>query len=210
MHSLFSAAGPPDPQSGLVRRLKCGDPDAFEDFLDLYQGPLYGFVYRLLDDPTEAPDVTQEVFLKVFRRIEHFREDSTLKTWVYRIAVHEASNRRRWFARHRRPEVSVDQQDPDGLSWDRLCDPGESPFEREVRREQRGLIEEALRGLDDRLRAAVVLRDLEEMSYNEIAQTLEISLGTVKSRILRGREALKERLRRLASESLEGASLQTE
>ena len=95
----------------LLQRLKNRRPGAFEEFLDRYQQPIHGFIYRLLDDPSEAPDVTQEVFIKVFLNIGDFRGDSSLKTWVYRIAVHEASNRRRWFARHRRRELCGFQDD---------------------------------------------------------------------------------------------------
>jgi RNA polymerase sigma-70 factor (ECF subfamily) len=207
---LSQQAGPPDEQAGLVRRLKCRSTDAFDELLDCYQGPVYGFVYRLLDDSADAADVTQEVFIKVFRKIDDFRGDCTLKTWVYRIAVNEASNRRRWFKRHRRNETPMD--DKNGVPrWDWLRDPAATPFDALHQREQSDLVQCALRDVDDRLRAAVVLRDLEGLSYNEIADALEISLGTVKSRILRGREALKVALeRRMAAGASQGAFLQQE
>ncbi len=208
--SLLGADGAPDPEAGLVRRLRCREPQAFNELLDRYQTPIYGFIYRLLDDPADAPDVVQEVFLKVFRKIDDFRGDSTLKTWVYRIAVHEASNRRRWFARHRRQEFSIDSVDEQASSWGVLRDTTDSPFDRAARIEQRDLVEDALRELDERLRAAVVMRDLQGLSYNEIAASLEISLGTVKSRILRGREALKAALDRRLAGAMQGARLQTE
>lgn len=212
MPSIFSRSAAPDPDAGLVRRLKCREPQAFEELLDTYQDPIYGFVYRLLDDPSDAPDVAQEVFLKVFRKIDDFRQDSTLKTWLYRIAVHEASNRRRWFARHRRQEVSVEGvQESNGGAWEWLRDQRDTPYETVKRGEQLDLVEQSLRKVDERLRSAVVLRDIEGMNYNEIAATLGISLGTVKSRILRGREALKAEVhRRLASEALRGVPLQAE
>ena len=210
MGLLSQQTGPPDEQAGLVRRLKCRSTEAFDELLDCYQGPVYGFVYRLLDHSADAADVTQEVFLKVFRKIDDFRGDCTLKTWVYRIAVNEASNRRRWFKRHRRNETSM--EDENGVQrWDWLRDPSASPFDTLQQRERSDLVQDALRDLDERLRAAVVLRDLEGLSYNEIADALEISLGTVKSRILRGREALKVALeRRMAAGSLQGAFLQQE
>lgn len=210
MGLLSQQTGPPDEQAGLVRRLKCRSTEAFDELLDCYQGPVYGFVYRLLDRSADAADVTQEVFLKVFRKIDDFRGDCTLKTWVYRIAVNEASNRRRWFKRHRRNETSM--EDENGVQrWDWLRDPSASPFDTLQQRERIDLVQDALRDLDERLRAAVVLRDLEGLSYNEIADALEISLGTVKSRILRGREALKIALeRRMAAGSLQGAFLQQE
>jgi RNA polymerase sigma-70 factor (ECF subfamily) len=194
----------------MVRRLRARLPAAFEELIDTYQGPIYGFVYRLLDDPSEASDVTQEVFLKVFRKIESFRGESSLKTWIYRIAIHEASNRRRWCARHKGNETAVDPSQEQGPNWRNFVD-GDTPFEALHRREQAEALERAMRSLDDRLRVAVVLRDIQGLSYNEIAETLEISLGTVKSRILRGREALKAGLQRpqpLAAPR--GAALQTE
>lgn len=201
-----------DRDDGLVRRLKCGSAEAFEELLDSYQGPIYGFVFRLLDDSSEAADVTQEVFLKVFRKIEGFRSECSLKTWLYRIAVHEAANRRRWFSRHRRNELSVDAEHGDvGLGWTQLADQRGTPFDWLEQREQVDIVESCLREIDSRLRAAVVLRDIEGHSYNEIAETLQISLGTVKSRILRGREALKRRLeRRLRAAAPDAWSLQTE
>lgn len=201
-----------DRDDGLVRRLKCGSAEAFEELLDSYQGPIYGFVFRLLDDSSEAADVTQEVFLKVFRKIEGFRSECSLKTWLYRIAVHEAANRRRWFSRHRRNEFSVDAaREEAGLGWTQLADQRGTPFDWLEQREQIDIVESCLREIDSRLRAAVVLRDIEGHSYNEIAATLEISLGTVKSRILRGREALKRRLeKRLRAAAPDAWSLQTE
>ena len=210
MGFLSQQTGPPDHQAGLVRRLKCRSTEAFDELLDCYQGPVYGFVYRLLDRSADAADVTQEVFLKVFRKIDDFRGDCTLKTWVYRIAVNEASNRRRWFKRHARNETPL--EDENGAPrWDWLRDPSASPFDRLHQREQSDLVQDALRDVDERLRAAVVLRDLEGLSYNEIADALEISLGTVKSRILRGRAALKTALqRRMAAGVVQGEVLHQE
>ena len=202
----------PDPDSALIRGLKCGSAQCFDQLLERYQTPIYSFVYRLLDDPSEASDVTQEVFLKVFRKVGAFREDSSLKTWIYRIAVHEASNRRRWFSRHRRREVvNGAHSEETGRTWDLIIDPGESPFDSTERGELRAILDSALRDVDERLRQAVILRDIEGLSYNEISETLEISLGTVKSRILRGREALKKKLHhRLPATETEQWSLQME
>lgn len=201
-----------DADADLLARLRERSSPAFEQLVDTYQGPVFGFVYRLLEDPSEAPDVTQEVFLKVFRKLDDFRGECSLKTWIYRIAIHEASNRRRWFSRHRRREKPMDDgRDEDGSCWEQLVDQRDTPFDALHRREQAELISQALRHLDERLRVALVLRDIEGLSYNQIAETLEISLGTVKSRILRGREALKTRLQRQAPElAPESCVLQTE
>jgi RNA polymerase sigma-70 factor (ECF subfamily) len=196
----------------LLSRLREQSAGAFEQLVEAYQGPVFGFVYRLLEDPSEAPDVTQEVFLKVFRKLGEFRGECSLKTWIYRIAIHEASNRRRWFFRHRHREKPIElEREEDGSHWENLVDPRDTPYEALRRREQMELIAEGLRALDERLRVALVLREIEGLSYNEIAETLQISLGTVKSRILRGREALKARLQRQAPElAPENCALQTE
>jgi RNA polymerase sigma-70 factor (ECF subfamily) len=196
----------------LLGRLRQGSSQAFEELIDAFQGPVFGFVYRLLDDPSESSDVVQDVFLKVYRKLGDFRGDCSLKTWIYRIAIHEASNRRRWFFRHRQREMPLDaERDEEGFQWERLKDQGDTPFDALQRREQKEIIAQALRSMDKRLRVALVLRDIEGLSYNEIAETLQISLGTVKSRILRGREALKTRLRRQAPElAPDGCVLQTE
>ena len=198
--------------AGLLDRLRARRPGAFEELLDLYQRPIHGFVYRLLDDPADAPDVTQEVFIKVFCKISGFRGDCSLKSWLYRIAMNEALNRRRWFRRHRRPEMPMESVDGvSGPTARGLADESQSPFDLTYRREQMALVEQALRQIDERLRCAVLLRDVEGHSYNEIAEMLQVSLGTVKSRILRGREALKRGLQRhLPAQLPDGAALQTE
>ena len=179
----------------LVRRLCAADEAAYEELLERFEHPIYNLVCRLTDHPNDAADVTQEVFLKVFRSISCFREQSSLKTWVYRIAVNEARNHRRSFLRHRRQEVRLesDAEKPGCSEW--VPDPGPSPFEITLDHEAQSLIETALTEINPNFRAALVLRDIEGMAYDDIAEILEISLGTVKSRILRGREELKERLK---------------
>ena len=200
-----------DPDADLVRGLKCGSPESFRLLLQKYQIRIYTYVRRLIDDPFESEDVTQEVFLKVFRKVEGFREDCSFKTWLYRIATNESSNRRRWYSRHRWREVTapVGHGDLPGFA-ERLRDPGWTPFEQAQRREHRDILNDALREINPRFRQAVVLRDIAGFSYAEIASTLDISLGTVKSRILRGRLALKRRLMRHAPAIVPHANLQTE
>jgi RNA polymerase sigma-70 factor (ECF subfamily) len=134
----------------------------------------------------------QEVFLKVFRSIASFRGNSSLKTWIYRIAVNEAYNHRRWFSRHQRQEVALGREGGLPNYADSVADPSPTPFDQAADHETRALVEKALEKLNPKFRAAVVLRDIEDLSYEEIAAVLEISLGTVKSRILRGREALRK------------------
>jgi RNA polymerase sigma-70 factor (ECF subfamily) len=177
----------------IVRGLRAGIEQAYEELIERYEQQLYGMMFRLLGNQTDAADVVQEVFLKVFRTINSFREQSSLKTWIYRIAVNEAHNHRRWFARHCRREISMEEE-RDGNLQSRLectADPGRSPYDQTLDNENRTLIERALTRINPVFRTAVVLRDIQNLSYEEIADILQISLGTVKSRILRGREALR-------------------
>lgn len=179
----------------IIRGLRAGIEEAYEDLISKYEQPVYGLVYRLVGHSTDACDVVQEVFLKVFRGVNSFREQSSLRTWIYRIAVNEAHNRRRWWMRHCRREVSIEKDRSEG---DRLTetarDPGRTPFEQVLDSETRKLVECALARIKPVFRTAVVLRDIQNLSYEEIAEILQVSLGTVKSRILRGREALRKEL----------------
>ncbi|MBL8178479.1 MAG: sigma-70 family RNA polymerase sigma factor [Bryobacterales bacterium] len=179
----------------LVDGLRSGDEAAFEALVLRYQQPVYNLVYRLMDDPSDACDVVQEVFLKVFRNVSGFRGSSSLKTWIYRIAVNEAYNHRRWFHRHRKREIGLEAEEEGSRSYqDVLSDPGRTPFELAAGTETRALVEQALTEVNEVFRPAVILRDMEDMSYEEIAEVLQVSIGTVKSRILRGREALRRML----------------
>jgi RNA polymerase sigma-70 factor, ECF subfamily len=181
--------------SWLVEGLRQGTEASYEALIAEYQQPVYNLAVRLLSDSSDASDVVQEVFLKVFRKIGAFRGDSSLKTWIYRIAVNEAYNYQRWFGRHRKQEVGLDEEEEGTLNYSqRLPDPSRSPFDCAADREQHKLVESALARLNPSYRMAVVLRDIEELSYEEIAEILQVALGTVKSRILRGREALRKEL----------------
>jgi len=179
----------------LIESLRAGTDTAYEELLTRFQQPVYTLALRLLNDPSEASDVVQEVFLKVFRNIGSFRGQSTLKTWIYRITVNEAHNARRWFFRHRRREVELDNEPEESRNWKEIIpDRGRSPYEVALDGEQHLMIEAALKQINPIFRDAVVLRDITDLSYEEIAEILGVSLGTVKSRILRGREALREEL----------------
>src|SRR5208282_1073851 len=135
-----------------------------------------------------------------FRGMPKFNSESSLKTWMYRIAIHEASNRRRWFFRHKVREHSIEPlpEERECLPESHLVDSAESPFENVARGQVRARLEQALQELPTHYRTAVVLRDIEDLSYEEIAEVMETSLGTVKSRLARGREALRKRLERHA------------
>jgi RNA polymerase sigma-70 factor (ECF subfamily) len=200
-------------QSAIVAELKAGSEDAYAWLIAEFHQPIYSLVYRIVTDPADAADTTQEVFLKVFRGMKHFHGESSLKTWIYRIAVHEASNRRRWWFRHKAKETSIEpNQDEYGAGAscmrDTLVDEGESPFDMVVHEEVRARVEEELRQITEPYRTTVILRDLEDMSYEEIAEITEVSLGTVKSRLTRGREALRKRLTGYVVEHAEQLGLQ--
>ena len=182
-------------ERALIAELCAGEEAAYEALIERFERPVFSLVSRLTADSADVPDVVQEVFLKVFRKVGSFRGDSSLKTWVYRIAVNESRNHRRWFGRHRKQEVAIEPR-PDGdesrQEW--LPDPGRSPLELAIDHEREALIEAALGQINPNFRAVLVLREIEDLDYREIAEILEVSLGTVKSRILRGREALRQRL----------------
>ena len=179
-------------EDSLVTALSQGAEDAYEVLIQRYQQPVYSLVCRLMNDPSDAPDIVQEGFLKVFRNIGAFRGNSSLKTWIYRIAVNEAYNHRRWFCRHQRQEVALGSEEGTPNYVGCMTDSGRSPFEQASDHETRALVEQALEKLNPKFRAAVVLRDIEDLSYEDIATVLDVSLGTVKSRIMRGREALRK------------------
>ncbi len=198
---LASALAARGEEASIIAELKAGSEEAYSWLIEHYHQQVYSLVYRIVNDPADAADTTQEVFLKVFRGMKRFNGASSLKTWMYRIAVHEASNQRRWWFRHKARETSmepaVDNHIADSAPLgpkDLLVDEGASPFESLIREEIRERVEQELRRVQEPYRTTVILRDLEELSYEEIAEVLETSLGTVKSRLMRGREALKKRL----------------
>lgn len=178
----------------LVQGLREASEPAYERLIERFQQPVYNLALRLVNDPGDACDVAQEVFLKVFRNIGRFRGQSTLKTWIYRIAVNEAHNQRRWFARHRSRELAFADEWEETATSQNAPDSSRSPFDHVFDGERHVLIEAALACINPTFREVVVLRDIEELRYDEIAEILQISLGTVKSRIMRGREALRQEL----------------
>jgi RNA polymerase sigma-70 factor, ECF subfamily len=196
--NIASAIGVRAEEASIVAELKAGSEEAYNWLVSHYHQPIYSLVYRILTDPADAADTTQEVFLKVFRGMKRFNGECSLKTWLYRIAIHEASNQRRWWFRHKSKETSMEAHiDEDGNAFglcDTLADRGESPMEILAHEEVRERVELELKQVAEPYRTAVVLRDIEGLAYEEIAEVLQISLGTVKSRLIRGREALKKRL----------------
>jgi RNA polymerase sigma-70 factor (ECF subfamily) len=200
MSDLASAIGIRADEQGLVADLKGGSEQAFALLVAQYSHPVYSLIARSLRDPESAADVTQDVFVKVFRNISSFHGDSSLRTWIYRIALHEASNQRRWWNRHRRQESELDAplHNEEGETFcmaDALAAGDASPFDRAASEELRERVVAALRTLPQAFREVVVLREIEGFGYEEIAEMLELNIGTVKSRLTRGRSALREALR---------------
>lgn len=200
---LASAIGARAEEASVVAELKAGSEEAYAWLIAQYHQPIYSVVYRILGDPADAADTTQEVFIKVFRGMKRFNGESSLKTWIYRIAVHEASNHRRWWFRHKAKETSMEPVAEDceiyvnNQGWglkDTLVDESASPFDSMAQNEVKARVEHELKQVQEPYRTTVILRDIEELSYEEIADVMETSLGTVKSRLMRGRDALKKRL----------------
>jgi RNA polymerase sigma-70 factor, ECF subfamily len=187
-------------EAELVLELQSGSEAAYDWLVTHYHGPVYNLTLGMLGNVCDAADATQEVFLKAFRGIRGFRQGSSLKTWLYRIAIREALNQKRWFKRHKRNETSIDVEPGEAQPALQLPDSGATPFEQLASREIQSVVHNALREVPDAFRSAVILRDLEGLSYEEVAEILECGVGTVKSRILRGRRALKEILTPLVTE----------
>jgi RNA polymerase sigma-70 factor (ECF subfamily) len=187
-------------ETRLVTELQAGSETAFDWLVTHYHGPVYNLILSMLGDVADAADGTQEVFLKAFRGIRSFRHGSSLKTWLYRIAIREALNHKRWFKRHLQKNVSIDAEPEEGHAAIEIEDLAQTPFDQFAAHEVQAAVQNALQEIPEVFRGAVILRDLEGLSYEEIAEVLECSVGTVKSRILRGRRALKDLLEPLLSE----------
>jgi RNA polymerase sigma-70 factor (ECF subfamily) len=188
----------PSTDTALLEKLRSGDAAAFERLVAERSGEVYALLYRLTADAEEARDLTQETFLRAFQSISRFRGEANVKTWLYRIAVNQARNRWRWWRRRRRDAtVSLDGSDrPDQQSLtdrvrnEAVADPEQVTLAHE-REEQ---LRDALLELRPSFREAVILRDVEGLTYEEIAATLQIHVGTVKSRLSRGRLELRKKL----------------
>ncbi len=187
-------------ETRLVTELQAGSETAFDWLVTHYHGPVYNLILSMLGDGADAADGTQEVFLKAFRGIRSFRQGSSLKTWLYRIAIREALNHKRWFKRHLQKNVSIDAEPDEGHAAIEIEDLALTPFDQFAAHEIQAAVQNALQQIPDVFRSAVILRDLEGLAYEEVAEVLECSVGTVKSRILRGRRALKDLLEPLLNE----------
>ena len=193
-------SGPPAPtgsdDADLVERHRRGDPSAFDDLIAAYGSSLFTLAFRLAGNREDADDLYQEVLLKAYRALERFRGEASLRTWLFRIAVNAAKNRARWWSRVKRGHaVSLDAAEENGRAPSELIpDPRPGPEGSTYGHEIHARVQHELGRLSWGQRAVVVLRDVDGMEYREIADTLGISLGTVKSRLARGREALRQAL----------------
>ncbi|HXU09911.1 MAG TPA: sigma-70 family RNA polymerase sigma factor [Blastocatellia bacterium] len=188
------------PEEDLISRLRARELSAFEELVTHFERPVYSLCFRLLQDAEEARDATQETFLKIYRGLGSFRGEAGLKTWIYRIAINQAMNQQRWWRRRHRDEtISLDlTRGESGTTIGSLLPaPSRSPEALAISSEREEHVMQALGEIKQEYRIALVLREIEEMSYEEIAATLSISIGTVKSRIARGREELRRRVREL-------------
>lgn len=184
-----------------LERLKAGETAAFDELINRFSADIYKMLFRLTGNAEEARDLTQETFLRVVQSVKSFRGDASLKTWLFRIGINQARNRRRWWLARKLNltfSLDADNKHDEGLNLrDTLRDDArQSPEEETLQREQSTQLREALNELSPNFREAVVLRDIEGLSYEEIAALLETSVGTVKSRIARGREELRKKLKR--------------
>jgi len=183
--------------SEFIEKLKAGDAASFDTFVNRYASDIYALLFRLTQDREEARDLTQETFLRTLNAVKNFRGDADLKTWLYRIAINESRNRFRWWKRRNRDlTVSLDAESTFSRTPlnERISGSSENPETETLRRERAVALHQALGKLSEVFREAIVLRDIEGLSYEEVAAALETNVGTVKSRIARGRGELRKML----------------
>jgi len=197
MGNLASALSLRSEEAALIAELQAGSEEAFAWLIAHYHQPIFSLLARMSHDRADAADLTQEVFVKVFRGVGRFHGESSLRTWIYRIALHEASNQRRWWIRHKQREIPIEQEMTESCSGvpvklkEMLIDPGESPVEMAMHAENRARVEAALSLVPEPFRTTLILRDIEGFVYEEVAEIQGVNLGTVKSRLVRGRALLR-------------------
>ncbi len=184
-------------ESEFIERLKRGEAAAYEELVAQRSGEIYGLLFRLTENSEEARDLTQETFLRAFQSIGRFRGEADLRTWIYRIAINQARNRWRWWRRrHRDSTVSLDatQGQSNQTLIATLAETSENPEQQTLAHERELALRSALQKVGRAYRETLILRDIEGFTYEEIATTLGINVGTVKSRLARGRQELRTRL----------------
>lgn len=184
-------------ESEFIERLKRGEAAAYEELVAERSGEIYGLLFRLTENREEARDLTQETFLRAFQSISRFRGEADLRTWIYRIAINQARNRWRWWRRRRRDStISLDamQGQSNQTLMATLAESSENPEQQTLAHERELALRSALRSVGRAYRETLILRDIEGFTYEEIATTLGINVGTVKSRLARGRQELRRKL----------------
>ena len=167
-----------------VKRVQRGDTESFEILVRRHQNTTFNLIYRFLGDYDEATDTAQEVFLSAYKSIQQFRGDANFATWLYRIAFNHASTRRKSLSAKRQRQVALED---DAVVVDSGANPETSAEQKEIQQ----YVQQALNSLDGDDAQIILLRDLQDVSYHEIAQTLDVPVGTVKSRLHRARQALR-------------------
>jgi RNA polymerase sigma-70 factor (ECF subfamily) len=194
-------------EAALIAELQAGSEEAYAWLIAHYHQPIYSLLARMVQDREAAADMTQEVFVKIFRGMSGFHGESSLRTWIYRIALREASNQRRWWTRHKKQEVPIEQdlaESDNGAPLqlkEVLVDPAESPFENAVHAENRARVEAALNQVPEPFRTTLILREIEGFIYEEVAEMQGVNVGTVKSRLVRGRACLRAVLRSVPNQA---------
>jgi RNA polymerase sigma-70 factor (ECF subfamily) len=187
----------PRAEAQFIERLKRGEAAAFERLVAERSGEIYGLLFRLTENSEEAHDLTQETFLRAFQSIDRFRGEADLRTWIYRIAINQARNRWRWWRRRRR-DTTISLDAPYGDSaltvMATLAASSNDPEQQTLAHEREVVLRSALQRVGRAYRETVILRDIEGFTYEEIASTLGINVGTVKSRLARGRQELRQKL----------------
>jgi RNA polymerase sigma-70 factor, ECF subfamily len=185
-----------DNDQQLVQRVQKGDKSAFDLLVLKYQHRVLKLVGRFVSDAAEAQDVAQDAFLKAYRALPSFRGDSAFYTWLYRIAINTAKNA--LVSNRRRPvDFDLDLQDPEQYDRHARLKDVDTPEGVLLTEEIRTVVERAMEQLPEDLRTAIVLREIEGLSYEEIAEAMDCPVGTVRSRIFRAREAIDKRLQPL-------------
>ncbi len=190
---------PTDLERALLRRLRDRDERAFRELIDLYRDRVFNVTFRMLGNRAEAEDIAQEVFIAVFKTIDTFREESKFSTWLYRVAVNHAKNRIKYLARRNdrnRAEIDDNTPDSDSVGLGGGSTRPARPDHALAGAQMEQVLQAAINTLDEEHRALVVLRDIEELSIEEIYEITGIPDGTVKSRLHRARAALRKKLQR--------------
>ena len=182
----------------LVQRVQSGDKKSFDILVLKYQHKVIGLITRYVHDPDTAMDVAQEAFIKAYRGLKNFRGESAFYTWLYRIAINSAKNY--LVSQNRRlPDTDIDAEEAEQIGGESALKEYASPEHEMLKDEIQAAVTQAIDALPEDLRTAIILRELEGMSYEEIAVTMECPIGTVRSRIFRARESIDKVLRPLLS-----------